>query len=248
MKRINGTFVIFLMVLTFLPSEIFAQIEDCSLNYEKASLLYNSGMADSALRIMRPCIDNKEMMKNISKETRARIYRLAAMSDIMTDNPEEAEKYARMMLINEPDYKDKKNDEDLTEFRLLLDKITPKPSLRLGVSAGVNIPFVKLQGKFSNVALQSEENSFDGIPGYQFGIIGEKVLTKYISLEAGAGLTQVTFNYNISGVFISPYTPVKYMYEQKIKWIEIPVSARYYFGQKSLRPFLEGGITGRIVA
>jgi len=247
MKRINRTFVIFLMVLTLLPSGIFAQIDDCSFNYERALLLYNSGMADSALRIMRPCIENKEMLKNISKETRARIYRLAALSGIMTGNPEEAEKYARKMLINEPDYKDRQNKEDLTEFRLLLDKITPKPSLRLGVAAGVNIPFVKLQRKFSNIALQSEQNSFDGIPGFQFGIIGEKVLTKNISLEAGAGLNRVTFNYNISGVLISPYTPIKYMYEQKIKWIEVPVSAKYYFGQKYFRPFLEGGITGRLL-
>ena len=200
MKRINRTFVISLIVLTFLQSEIFAQIEDCSLNYEKALLLYNSGMADSALRIMKPCIENKEMLKNISKETRARIYRLAALSGIMTNNPEEAEKFARKLLINEPDYKDKKNDEDLNEFRLLLDKITPKPSLRLGAAAGLNIPFINLQRKFSNVALQSEKNSFDGIPGFQFGLIGEKVLTKYISLEAGVGLTQATFNYNISGV------------------------------------------------
>jgi hypothetical protein len=44
----------------------------------------------------------------MSKETRARIFRLAALSSIMTGNPTEAEKYSRKMLINQPDYKESK--------------------------------------------------------------------------------------------------------------------------------------------
>ena len=236
-----------LMILFFKPFSISAQIADCSVNYEKALLLYNSGMADSALSVVKPCVENNEALNKISKDTRARIFRLAALSSIMTGNPTEAEKYARKMLIYQPDYKNKQNEGDLMEFRLMLDKITPQPSLRIGITAGANIPFVKLQGKYSNYDLQTGEYSLKGSFGYQFGIIGEKVLTKNISLEAGAGISRVNFNYSITGMDILSYQNMQYRYDQKITWAEVPVIARYYFNLKSFRPYLEGGITGRLL-
>ena len=126
-----------LMVLLIKPFFIYTQTTDCSVNYEKALLLYNSGMADSALRIMKPCLENKEALNNISKETRSRIFRIAALSSIMNYDPVEAEKYAREMLINQPYYKKNQNEGDLMEFSLMLDKISPQPSFRVGFTGGL---------------------------------------------------------------------------------------------------------------
>jgi hypothetical protein len=247
MKKIIRIISLFLMVLLIKPLSIFSQTKDCSVNYEKALLLYNSGMADSALSVIKPCLENNEALNKISKETRARIFRIAALSSIMNGNPGEAEKYARKMLINQPDYKNKKAEEDLMEFRLILDKITPQPSLRIGITAGLNIPFVKLQGKYSNYDLQSGKFSLKGHMGYQVGIIGEKVLTKCISVEAGVWLDQVKFKYDILGFNIATSQAVEYLYNQKLNWLEIQVIARYNFKLKSFAPYLEGGISGRIL-
>lgn len=131
------------------------------------------------------------------------------------------------------------------EFRLMLDKITPQPSLRIGITAGANIPFVKLQGKYSNYDLQGREFSLKGNMGYQFGIIGEKALSKNISLEAGIGLSQIMFKYTISGLDVLTFQSVEHLYDQKVSWIEIPVLARYYFNLGAIKPYVSAGLSGR---
>jgi hypothetical protein len=204
-------------------------------------------MADSALNVIKPCLGNNDALNKISKETRARIFRLAALSSIMTGNPGEAEKYARKMLINQPDYKNKPDESDLQEFRLMLDKITPQPSLRIGLTAGINIPFVKLQREYTNYDLNLGKYSLKGKLGYQFGIIGEKMLTKSISIEAGAAINQVMFDYTVYGINVTTSQSFENLYNQKISWIEVPVSAKYYFNLKSFKPYLEAGITGRVL-
>jgi hypothetical protein len=210
-------------------------------------LLYNSGMADSALRVIEPCLENKDYLNNISKETRARIFRLAALSSIMNYNPSEAEKYAREMLINQPDYEYNQNDGDLMEFGMMLDKMSPQPSFRVGFSGGFNIPFLKLEKRYSNYYIRSDEYNLNGSIGYQFGIIGEKMLKKSISVEAGAGISRIILDYSHTGIDNATYLSVKYLYNQDITWVEIPVIAKYYFDFNSFRPYLEGGITGRFL-
>lgn len=204
-------------------------------------------MADSALSVMRPCLENNDALNKISKETRARIFRIAALSSIMNGNPAEAEKFARRMLINQPGYKNNPDESDLQEFRLMLDKIAPQPSLRIGINGGINIPFIKLQKEYSNYEIQSGNYSVKGSIGYQFGIIGEKSFTRNISLEAGVGISQVMFNYTISGMDVSTFQTVKNLYDQKVNWIEVPVSAKYYFNLSSFKPYFEAGITGRLL-
>jgi hypothetical protein len=246
MKKNISIISLLLMVLLIRPLCVSAQTNDCSVKYEKALLLYNSGMADSAMNVIRPCLENGEALNSMSKETRARIFRIAALSSIMNGNPAEAEKYARKMLINQPDYKSQQHEGDLDEFRLMLEKISPRPSLRAGITAGVNIPFVKLQGNYSNYDLQTGKYNLKGNTGYQFGIIGEKMLTKNLSVEAGAGLARIIFNYTVSGLDNQTFQNVKYEYDQTITWVEVPVLARYYFPIKFFKPYLEAGISGRL--
>ena len=42
------------------------------------------------------------------------------------------------------------------------------------------------------------------------------------------------------------YKNVNYIYDQKITWAEIPVVVKYYFNLKFARPYVEGGINGRL--
>lgn len=235
-----------LIVLLLKPVILLAQTADCSVNYEKALLLYKSGMADSALSVLKLCIRNNEELRNLSKETRGRIFRLASLSSIMTGNPEEAENYAREMLVYQPDYKNRMDNEDLMEFRLILEKLVPKPSLRFGINAGINFPILKLQKNYSNYILDSARYDLNTSPGFQFGVTVEKTFTKNLSVAAGVGISQVIFDYVVSGLDVLNYDDVQYLYKQKVTSIEIPVLARYNFRFKSLMPYIEAGITGRI--
>ena len=73
------------------------------------------------------------------------------------------------------------------------------------------------------------------------------MLTKSISLEAGAGISRIIFDYSHSGIDNATNLSVKYLYNQDITWVEIPVLAKYYFDFKSFRPYVEGGFTGRFL-
>jgi hypothetical protein len=247
MKRNIVTIALCLLFLFLRPALSFAQKTDCSADYEKAFMLYNVGLADSALRVINQCVQNQDAINGVSKDVRARIYRLAALSSIMTGKPDDAEKYARKMLTYQPDYKNTQHEGDLAEFQLMLDKISPQPSLILGIAGGINIPFLKIQKHFSNYELQSGEYTVNGTMGYQFGIMAEKAITRNFSLEAGAGINRIIFDYSISGIDISDFTNTQYLFNQNITSVEIPVLAKYYFNLKSFRPYLEAGINGRFL-
>lgn len=73
------------------------------------------------------------------------------------------------------------------------------------------------------------------------------MLKKSISIEAGAAINQVMFDYTVYGINVATSQSFKNLYNQKISWIEVPVSAKYYFNLKSFRPYLEGGISGRLL-
>jgi len=217
-----------------------AQEVSCSDRYEAALGLYNYGMADSALSTLKPCLDNKQVLKQQSKETSASMFRLAALSSIMTGNPEEADKYITRLLQYQPDYKENFREDDLEEFRLILLNKSTHPSIMLGIRAGINIPFLKLQKNYSYPEKIAETYELERSTGFQIALTGEKAFTSNFSVEMGVGLTGIQFDYKVS----SQYEP--YYYKQKLSYIEIPVLARYYFEpEKSIRPYLQGGITAK---
>ena len=141
----------------------------------------------------------------------------------------EAEKYARKMLTYQPDYKNTKHEEDLMEFQLMIDKISPQPSLILGITGGVNLPFIKLQKNYSNYELQSGEYTINEKSGYQVSITGEKAFSGNLSVEAGIWISQVNFNYAIAGSDISNGINIEYSYDQKITSLEVPVVCQILF-------------------
>jgi opacity protein-like surface antigen len=241
MKTIKILIYSCLMIFFFISFSSNAQVVNCSGNYEKALQLYNYGMADSALSMLQPCLESKKSLKEVSKETCADIYRLAALASIMTGNPKEADVYITQLLKYKPDYKNNFRDDDLEEFRLILNNKSAQPDLILGLRAGTNIPFLNLQQKYSDYDVQESYYSLESSFGYQFAIAGEKTFTKNISLEVGAGMTRILFKYLTRGTAIG-----ENQYDESINYLEIPVLARYNFStSSSVKPYLQGGITGK---
>ena len=242
MKKIKIILLLCLTIILLIPFSIKGQTTDCSSNYEKALLLYNKGMADSALRVLQPCLENKRNLKNLSKETSGRIFRLAALSSIMIGKPDDAENYVKQMLVYMPDYKNSKNEGDLMEFRIMLDKITAIPSLRACVMAGINLPFSTVKNHYSNYDAVAGSSTLSGGIGYIAAVSVEKILTRNISVEAGAEILQYNFKYSVRST-----TTGQIVYNEKINSIEIPVIARYYITGGKLRPYVDGGIVGKFL-
>jgi hypothetical protein len=243
MKKLKTVIIPSILIISLISLNCYAQIPDCSGNYEAGLKLYNSGLADSALTILNPCMSNKNAMNNLSKETAANIFRLASLSAIMTGDPVSAEEYVKKMLKYKPDYKNNFREDDLMEFRILVNKAFSQPAHRIGLTGGTNIPFVELQKKYSNYETSpSTEYILDGSYGFQFGIAGEKFLTRSISIGVEAGITRILFTYTVKSSLYQ-----QYRYDQSLNYIEIPVLARYYFFAKSsFKPFLQAGVSGKI--
>jgi opacity protein-like surface antigen len=243
MKNIKNNIPLSIMLFFLISINTPAQVGSCSDNYEKALKLYNYGMADSALSILKSCLLNKNAMNKVSKETGANIYRLAALSSIMQGDPDKAEEYIKLLLKFQPDYKNNFKDDDLMEFRLMVNSKLPQPALRIGITAGSNIPLLKLQKSYSSYETAfGEANGLGRSIGYQFGIAVEKTLAKNISLEVDGEINKMLFRYTVNGLSSS-----QNRYDESIIRVEIPVLARYYFPTKSFfKPYLQGGVSGRI--
>ncbi|MCX6254213.1 MAG: outer membrane beta-barrel protein [Bacteroidia bacterium] len=242
MKNIKNSIPLCILAFFLISFSINAQEVNCSQNYEAALKLYNYGMADSALAILKPCLENKKALDKVSRETGANIFRLAALSSIMKGDPSKAEEYVKQLLKYQPDYKNNLRVDDLMEFRLMVSNTSSQPSLRLGITAGANMPFVKLQKKYSDYETSfGEAYSLERSFGYQFGIAGEKTLTKNISIEVAAGITRILFKYSIKS-----QTSGQNQYDESLTWVEIPVLTRYYFStNSSFKPYLQGGVSGK---
>jgi opacity protein-like surface antigen len=241
MKNLRDIIFSCILGLSLLSLNSYSQGVNCSDNYEKALQFYNYGMADSALSILNPCLEHTKVLKGLSNQICADIFRLAALSSIMTGNPEEADEYIAQLLKYQPDYKNNIREDDLEEFKLILNSKSAQPDLILGVSAGINIPFLKLENQYSDYEAQESYYDLEGNLGFQFAVAAEKTLTKNISLEVAAGYTKFLFKYHTRSMSIG-----ETQYDQSLSYIEIPVLARYYFSTNGhLKPYLEGGLSGK---
>lgn len=247
MKKFNSLVFLFILVICTIPARINGQISKCYNNYDKALAFYNSGMSDSALATLKPCLENKELLGKVPKETRTQIYRLAALSSIMTGDGVRAEEYIKEMIINQPDYKANPNKDDLMEFKQILDKIEIKPSFMIGVMAGTNYSFVNLQKQYFNYTMTYERPSFETILGFNFELFAEKTMTKNISLEAVAGFLRNHFIYNNTGFDSTKKEAVFNQYDQEVNWLEISLSPKYNFYIGQFRPYIKAGISGRFL-
>lgn len=241
-RKFKNTVYLSILVILLISLSSNAQVANCSENYEAALKLYNYGMADSALNVLRPCLGTKKAMDKVTNETSAKIFRLAALASIMKGDPGRAEEYVRQLLKYQPDYKNNLADDDLMEFRMMVNKTYSQPDLRFGFIGGINMPFLALQKKYSAYETAFNGNySLERSIGYQFGFSIEKTLSKKFSLEMGAGITQILFKYSVASQIGK-----EYIYDQSFKYVEIPVIIKYYFSTGHFKPYLQGGLTGRI--
>ena len=242
MKNFKNTVYLSILAIFLISLNCTAQVVNCSENYEAALKLYNYGMADSALNVLRPCLGNTKAMSNITNETSAKIFRLAALASIMKGDPGRAEEYVRQLLKYQPDYKNNLTDDDLMEFRMMVSKTYSQPDLRLGVIGGVNMPFLALQKKYSAYETAFNGNySLERSIGYQFGFSIEKTLSKKFSLNIEAGITQILFKYSVAASLGNEYS-----YNQNLRYVEIPIVIKYYITTGHFKPYLQAGLTGRI--
>jgi len=230
-----------LLFLCTLPDNIFAQENDLSYAYYNATNLYNTGKIDSAYSILSESLKNKQLYKKTSKNTKASIYRLTALSSILLENHDNARYYVKRMLACRPYYRDNFREGDLLEFRSLVEEYTVLP--RVVIGAGVFTDYSKISLE-KNLTSHTEAYipKISDITEYGGGFSIEDALTKRLSVGIGINLFRVSFSYEGAIIPLSADN----VFDLKFRYIETPVYLNYKFRfEKKLKPYLQLGIIGR---
>ena len=100
---------------------------------------------------------------------------------------------------------------------------------------------LKLRKNYTDPEKPGAQFSLDGRIGGQLVGLGELAISKNMTLEAGLGVLQVFFDYQVQGSGFE-----NYQYEQTITYLEIPILVKYYVPLNSvLRPYLQTGLSGK---
>lgn len=231
-----STFIVF--------GNVDSQEYDCSYSYYIALNLYNSGMVDSAYNVLHSCIVNKKVLKKSSKNTRADIYRLSALSCIILERTAEAKTHIEKLLANQPYYKDNFKKDDLLEFKEMVKGFSVQPRIILGADCYSHFNNTELIKYFTGHFLPDVPK----IERYyipNLGLSAEFALRKNISV--GAGINFLVSGYLYKGGNIPFGTANEYSWYSSNYWyIETPVFVNYkLWTDKKIKPYVQAGLIGR---
>lgn len=230
-----------LLLLCTLPDNVFSQENDLSYAYYYATDLYNTGKIDSAYNILSESLKNKQLYKKTSRNTKASVYRLAALSSILLENHDNARYYVKKMLACRPYYRDNFREGDFLEFRSMVNEFTVLP--RVVIGAGVF-------SDYSNVSIEKNLTSHTAayIPKisnfieYGGGFSIEDAITKRFSVGLGINFFKVAFSYKGAIIPLSSDN----VFDLNFRYIETPVYVNYKFRfDEKLKPYLQLGLIGR---
>ena len=228
MKHIQALLLLSLLLLVS-AGNIYSQKNDNTElrdKYKQAKTLFDEGKADKALDVLRPHL-RKIKQKNASKELRAKLNRMAALSHIILKNEDSALIYVKHLLSIYPDYVEKnKEDYDFQRLHSFMGRYTTHPGLIVGFVAGINTcrPF--------EPPVESSYSLFDGEGnteidykvggGYYYGIAVENFFTQRFSATASINISKMGYTLQTNNETMGKFTD-----KQSFSNIELPLFIKY---------------------
>jgi len=218
----------FLGLLMLLPAINASAQDNCGGAIVNAKALYDQGKLKEVIEALTPCLTHSFDRTNLWQG-----YKLMALSYLALNDPENARKAAEDMLEINPQFspsllKDQKDFIDLVNSIVVI----PKFSLGLSGSAGLNSSFLTIGTPYE---ISDYTKTYSAKAGYQLGIFGGYNLNRHI--DVGLGIYDSYKNYGIS------YTTNGFdvNVNEKLSYIEVPLTVKYTFGKGRLKPYLEIG-------
>jgi hypothetical protein len=210
-----------------------AQTDPCATNLKDANLKTEQGWYDEAIGLVIVTLENCDLSKN----DRIQANKLLIVNYLAIDDIEAAEAAVSTILKINPNYEADKL-RDPTEVVLLFQKYKPEPQLRAIVYGGFNTPLMSASQTYSVV---SDDNSpgldnYKGELGFQIAVGVEYRLYKQLWFQGVFQLRKTNYDIdipNIEGRTVS--------YEEDLTYLEIPLTAKYYFLKSRFQPFIHAG-------
>lgn len=205
--------------------------------YRRAFKLYEAARIDTALRVLEGIKEHSNSFGVSSRDTKADVYRLAALSYLLLDSIDDARENIKKMLENRPFYKeDNVVDDDLPRFVDALDTLIASPQSYVGLKLGLNQSQMQIIKRYS-LLNTDEQLDISQRLALNVGICAAWAISKHFSLafepeffQSKSKLTSVT-------------SLARWESLQTINYISLPVSfrANVFFNNRKTMPYLELG-------
>ena len=212
-----------------------AQTDSCIVKLKNANTGYDQGDYDGSIKLLKSALAECKLDKN----EKIQANKLLIMDYIKVDNLEEADKTAAEIMKLDPYYKPDKFKDD-PKLSALFEKYQPTPSFRAGISVGMNRTMIDVVQTYSIVSDDDAEglDNYNSKTGFQIGAQAEYRAFKGLWVELGGQFRQSEYEHildNVEGTTVN--------YSEKLSYIDVPLSAKYYILEKTFCPYVEAGAT-----
>lgn len=210
-----------------------AQADTCIARLKNASTSYDQGDYDGAIKLLNSAIADCPL----DKGDKIQANKLLIMSYLKIDNLEEADKAAAAIVKVDPYYKPDKFKDD-PKLSALFEKYKPMATFRIGIMAGINQTMIDVEKTYSIVKNDDADNlgAYSGKTGFQLGLQAEYRAYKELWVEAAGLFRQSLYEhvlYDVENTTIN--------YKEKLSYVDVPVSVKYYILKKNIQPYIEAG-------
>ncbi len=213
-----------------------AQTDSCIVKLKNANTGYDQGDYDGSIKLLKSALSDCKL----DKSEKIQANKLLIMNYLKVDNLEEADKTAADIMKIDPYYKPDKFKDD-PKLSALFEKYQPTPVFRAGISVGMNRSMIDVVKTYSIVhddGASADLATYNSKTGFQIGAQAEYRAYKNLWVELGGQFRQTSYEHILDSV---EGTTVNY--SEKLTYVDVPLSVKYYFLNKTFCPYVEAGAT-----
>lgn len=222
------------IIFFLICSSAMAQTDTCITNLKNASNNYDYGNYDFSISVLKATIKGC----TLSKADLIQANKLLLLCYLRIDNLEAANETANAIMKIDPTYTPDKFRDD-PNLTALFEKFKPQPTLAISLSGGINFPVIKVEKTYSVVHADDAPGLayYETMPGYQINAGIEKRFYNNLWIEANFEFRNTGYKHTLDSVQGSTI-----YYSEKLNYFDIPLTAKYYFLNGRIKPYLQAGV------
>ncbi|MFK7810218.1 MAG: hypothetical protein AB8F74_20615 [Saprospiraceae bacterium] len=213
---------------------------DCTLKLERARTLFEKGLLEKIPKLLSDCADRKDL----SSSTREDIYKLLAETHLFLNEEDIAADYYEKLLKIEPFFEVQPLI-DHPEFVHLSKRFKTMAPFSFGFKSGLRFTQINSKKQFLNTAtVSSLQDTYNG----EWDILGGA----FVAYRPGGGNLELnmevlysSYTYGYEGEMnaTNPTDSIRLVFNEDARFFQLPLSAKYLFGSKNLRPYAFAGVS-----
>ncbi len=225
-----GWILLIHIYLFIIPPQTLTAQSVCSQALRKAQSAYENGRLKEVYPNLKSCLLN-----GFNKNEQVAAYRLLTLTFIYLEESKKAEEAIINLIKIAPEYKIN-STEDPSEFIQLFQSFRTIPIFSVGLKLGGNNNIVHVLQNYTTDNPDMANPSFASRLGFQTGITLDIPVDKKLSVVSEFYLSGRNYRYT---ALLNDFNQLTFT--EKQTWIDLPVLAKYRFGEKIIKYYVTGG-------